>query len=81
MPIIKETDVFKKTKTRLDKSYLYRLEKLIKKIIENPKTGKPMKYSRVGTREVYLAPFRVSYSYNKSENILLFLEIYHKRKQ
>ena len=28
---------------------------------ENPELGKPMRYGRKGTRELYIAPFRLSY--------------------
>ena len=78
---VKETDTFKSVKCKLDRSYLIRLEKLIRKIIQNPEIGKPMKYERKDTREVCLPPFRVSYSYDGVKNILTFLNVYHKRKQ
>mgnify|MGYP001587721167 CR=1 FL=1 len=81
MPAIKETDSFKRVKNKLDFSYRDRLEKLVKKIIQNPEIGKPMKYERKDTREVYLPPFRVSYSYDKAMGILIFLEVYHKKNQ
>ena len=55
-----------------------RVKKLVKKIIESPEIGKPMMHDRKGTREVYLKPFRLAYSYLKNENKLVFLEIYHK---
>ena len=66
---------------KIDKSYLERLEKLILKIINNPEIGKPMKYNRKGTKEVYLSPFRLSYAYDKFQGILYFLDIYHKDEQ
>lgn len=66
---------------KIDKSYLDRLEKLILKIANNPEIGKPMKHNRKGTREIYLAPFRLSYAYNKTEEIILLLELYHKDEQ
>ena len=53
----------------------------IKKIISNPKAGKPMRYGRKGTREVYIKPFRLSYTYLENENKLIFLDFYHKKKQ
>ncbi len=81
MPTVKESDRFKLAKSRLDKSYLMRLKKLVEKIIANPQIGKPMKYDRKDTREVYLKPFRVSYAYDKNEDILIFLNVYHKKKQ
>jgi len=46
-----------------------------------PKIRKPVRYARKGTREVYIPPFRLSYSYNKEENPVIFLEIYHKDEQ
>jgi len=66
---------------RIDKSYLERVEKLIIKIIENPEIGKPMRYARKGTREVYVSPFRLSYAYIPDENKIIILNLYHKDKQ
>jgi len=51
---------------------------LIKKIIDNPEVSKPMRFGRKGTKEVYLPPFRLSYSYDKEQDILYLLDIYHK---
>ncbi len=58
-----------------------RVKKQIKKIIENPETGKPMRYTRKDTREVYIAPFRLSYAYLRNEDKIIFLELYHKDEQ
>jgi len=66
---------------RLDKNYLERVEKLIIKIINNPKIGKPMRYARKGTREVYASPLRLSYAYIPDENKILILDLYHKDNQ
>ena len=65
----------------IDGSLIDRVQKIIKKIIEDPEIGKPMRFDRKGTREVYLPPFRISYSYNKGDDILYLLEIYHKDEQ
>ena len=78
---VKETDSFKRIKSKLDKSYLERVEKIISKIIQNPEIGKPMRHNRKGTREVYVNPFRFSYSYNFNEDVLTFLDFYHKDEQ
>ena len=78
---IKETDSFKRIKSKLDKSYLERVEKIISKIIQNPDIGKPMQNNRKGTREVYISPFRLSYSYNLNEKVLTLLDFYHKDEQ
>jgi len=58
-----------------------KIKKQIEKILENPEIGKPMMYGRKGTREVYVAPYRLAYSYNPSENKIVFLDIYHKDEQ
>lgn len=55
-----------------------RVIKQIKRIIEDPNVGKPMKYGRKGTREIYVPPFRLSYYYSEKENCIVFLEFYHK---
>jgi len=57
---------------KLDKSYLDRVEKQI---------DKPMRHNRKETREVYVNPFRLSYSYNQKEDLLIFLDFYHKDEQ
>jgi len=81
MPKIQEANNFKRVKNKLDRSYLLRLEKLIRKIIESPLIGKPMQYNRKNTRELYLPPFRVSYAYDQMTDTLIFLDLYHKDEQ
>ena len=78
---IKEADKFSKSFGKLDYSYKPRVAKLIQKIIENPEIGKPMMYSRKGTREIYVSPFRLSYEYLKDEDKIIFLDLYHKDGQ
>ena len=73
---------FEKSFSRIkDNSQKERIIKQFIKIGENPEIGKPMRYSRQGTREVYISPFRMSYIHLKEENKVLFLELYHKDKQ
>ncbi len=67
-----------KTKNHADKE---KIKKQIEKILENPEIGKPMMYGRKGTREVYVAPYRLAYCYVPSENKIIFLDIYHKDEQ
>ena len=57
------------------------LKKQISKIIENPEIGKPMRYGRKGTRELYVVPFRLSYTWIKEEDKMVFLDLYHKDYQ
>ena len=73
---------FKRTISKIkDASIKGRIEKLIIKIKKNLKIGKPMRHNRKGTREVYLPPFRLSYAYNKTQDIIVILDLYHKDKQ
>ena len=58
-----------------------KIKKQITKILEDPKIGKPMRYTRKGTREVYIGSYRLAYSYSKEENKIIFLDIYHKDQQ
>ena len=78
---INESDRFKKIFNKLKGDFQERVEKLIKKLINNPEAGKPMMYERKGTREVYFKPFRISYSYSPEENKITILDLYHKKKQ
>jgi mRNA-degrading endonuclease RelE of RelBE toxin-antitoxin system len=55
--------------------------KQIEKIVLNPETGKPMRYERIGSREVYVSPYRLSYLYNKTDDKIILLDIYHKDGQ
>jgi mRNA-degrading endonuclease RelE of RelBE toxin-antitoxin system len=53
----------------------------IRKIIENPEIGKPMRNVRKGTREVYVGSFRLSYEYHRDKQLIEFLAFYHKDEQ
>lgn len=74
----KFTVIFSKIKDELLRT---KIKKQIKKISDNPETGKPMMNVRKGTRELYIKPFRLSYLYNVKENIVYILDLYHKKKQ
>ncbi|MAH03457.1 hypothetical protein CMI39_01580 [Candidatus Pacearchaeota archaeon] len=77
-----ETDNFTKATEKIkDNLIKVKVKKQIIKIIQNPEIGKPMRNVRKGTREVYISPFRLSYTYIKKENKVIFLELYHKKKQ
>ena len=67
-----------KIKNQADKT---RVKKQIEKVIEFPNIGKPMKYGRKGTRELYISSYRLAYSFSLSENKITFLDIYHKDEQ
>ena len=70
--------IVEKIKDALNKE---KVKKQIAKIIANPELGKLMRYNRRGTRELYIKPFRLSYCYIKYQNLLIFLDLYHKDKQ
>ena len=57
------------------------IKKQIDKLVADPRVGKPMRYDRQGTRELYIKPFRLSYAYLTSEDAVLLLDLYHKKKQ
>ncbi len=75
------TETFIRKLSKIDKSYIDRIEKLAIKIIQEPEIGKPMRFDRKGTREVHMDPYRFSYAYVKEKDILYFLDIYHKDEQ
>lgn len=77
---VEKTDEFVKCFKKInDQRLKEKVQKQIIKIIQNPETGKPMRYARKGTREVYVPPFRPSYAY--IEDKIIFLDLYHKDEQ
>ena len=52
-----------------------KVKKKIRKILNSLTIGKPMRFSRKGTREVYIAPYRLSYMYLESEDKIIFLDL------
>jgi mRNA-degrading endonuclease RelE of RelBE toxin-antitoxin system len=73
---------FEKTIRKINDARLKdHLKQQIIKVIENPSIGKPMRYSRKNTREVYIPPFRLSYWFDKRTDTLVFLALYHKDEQ
>lgn len=78
---IKYDKNFKKILKKLEKSIKDRAKKQIIKIIDDPKVGKPMRNVRKGTREVYVKPYRLSYYFDEENDLIIFLDFYHKDKQ
>ncbi len=64
-----------------DNSFKDKIIKQAEKIINSPEIGKPMRYDRRETREIYIMHYRLAYAYDKKKNKLIFLEIYHKDEQ
>jgi len=78
---IRTSDKFERAIDKLDNSIKVQIEKLTLKIISDPELGKPMRFDRKGTREVYAGSFRLSYAYDKEKDTLYLLGIYHKDRQ
>ncbi len=76
-----KTNFLKRIRKIKDNSTKERVKNQIKNIVEDPEIGKPMKYARKGTRELYVGSFRLSYAYLKDESKIIFLDIYHKDEQ
>jgi putative component of toxin-antitoxin plasmid stabilization module len=70
--------IFSKIKDSLMK---IKIRKQIEKIKLNPEIGKPMRYLRKGTRELYIKPFRLSYIYLIEKNMIYIMDLYHKKEQ
>jgi mRNA-degrading endonuclease RelE of RelBE toxin-antitoxin system len=58
-----------------------RVKAQIRKIINNPQTGKPMRYCRKNTRGVNIPPFQLSYYFDKNHDKIVFLAPCHKDEQ
>ena len=73
---------FEKTIRKIqDAALKERVKARIIRIVNDPETGKPMRWCRKNTREVYIPPFRLSYCYDKKDDTLVFLALYHKDEQ
>ena len=82
MVIVEYGPMFEKRMKRIkNRSLQDQIRNQVKKIVNNPEFGKPMRYERKGTREVYTSPFRLSYAYLEEEDKIIFLDIYHKDEQ
>ena len=57
------------------------IKKRMRKVVEKPEIGKPMRHDRKGTREVYVGSYRLAYTYFEKEDVIVFLELYHKDQQ
>ena len=71
-------DFLKKISKIKNPAFKSKVKKKVAKILDNPEIGKTMRYSRKGTRELYISPYRLAYAYIPSENKIIFLDIYHK---
>ena len=74
---ITPSKTFIKDIKNIDKFLKDRLEKQLRKLIDNPLVGKPLRYKR-GERTLYVKPFRLVYSVRGKEMILLKFD--HRKK-
>lgn len=77
MVIIVPSSKFKKSVKHLNQVQRDKLEKIIKKILKEPDTGKPLKYCR-GERSLRITPFRIIYSFRKDVQTLYLLKFEHR---
>lgn len=54
-----------------DNSLRDRIKNHIAKLLEDPLSGKPLRYSLKGERTVYIAPYRIIYALKQEEIVLL----------
>ena len=78
MVIIVPSSKFKKSAKHLNSEQRNKLEKTIRKIIEKPDIGKPLRYGR-GERTLRIKPFRIVYSYRKDIDTLFLLKFEHRK--
>ena len=78
--VIFDINFKEKYKKIKDRSLKERIIKQLNKIRENPEVGKPMRYTRKGTRELYIPPYRLSYMI-KTKDLIYILDLYHKNEQ
>ena len=70
---------FRKEMKKADEQTRMRVLKQIAKIAQQPDVGKPMRYNRKGTREVYVPPYRLSYIHEAG--MIKVIALYHKDEQ
>jgi mRNA-degrading endonuclease RelE of RelBE toxin-antitoxin system len=64
-----------------DETTKRRIIRQIAKLKKNPEAGKPMRYTRSNTRELYISPYRLSYFYDRTTDTIIILDLYHKKNQ
>jgi len=74
-------NLIKTIKKIKDNTVKEQIKRQIAKILEKPEIGKPMRYARKGTRELYIGSFRLAYAYLKKEKKIIILDLYHKDEQ
>ena len=78
MKVIRTNKFERDIKSVKDNLLKEKIKKQILKILENPETGKPLKYDLYGERSIYIKPFKLIYAVN---NDTLFLLRFRHRKE
>lgn len=72
------TEKFEKELKKSDASVKEKAIKQIEKIMENPETGKPLRYNLKGERTAYVKPFKIIYTF--FNNTIYFLRFEHRKE-
>ncbi|MEO9277253.1 MAG: type II toxin-antitoxin system RelE/ParE family toxin [Nitrososphaera sp.] len=73
------SDKFRKEVSKIkDNKLKEKLKSQIQNIIENPESGKPLRYNLKGERTVYVKPYRLIYAY---QGTVLYLLRFEHRKE
>lgn len=81
MPKVQTSDKFERIIDKIDNALKLQIDKVLDRIIANPEVGKPMRYERKGTRELYIGSYRLVYAFDKTTDTIFFLDFYHKDEQ
>ena len=69
------TEKFEKDVKKIkDRRLKIRIEKQVRKIIETPEVGKPLRYNLKGEHTIYIKPYRLIYKVEEDRLILLRCE-------
>lgn len=72
------TEKFEREFRKADSSVKEKAVKQINKIIEEPESGKPLRYDLKGERTIHVKPFRIIYSFYN--NTIYFLRFEHRKE-
>ena len=75
------TDEFQKDVAKI-KDNLIRscVKKLLQRLVDNPMSGKPLKYDYAGLRNLRIPPFRIIYEFNEKEKTIILHKFEHRER-
>ena len=75
------TDEFQKDVTKIkDNLIRIRIKKLVQRLIDNPVSGKPLKYNYAGLRSLRIPPFRIIYEFNERGKTIILHKFEHRER-